>query len=143
MGVPTDMSKHDCVNTYGGFPDVDMKAWLTEREEQYTRLAEKAENKPKGDHLASYAISSYDMLEMYKEYFPCLKLFTPGIRDQWMLGNLAGQKRTAGCVDALEAGASYIVLGNQLFKGDPDNGISAEYSQILTADSLSGYFRQF
>jgi len=141
MGVPTDMSKRDCVNTYGGFPDVVMKVWLTEREEQYSLLAEKAEHRPNGDHLASCAIASYDMIEMLKDSFPWLRLITPGIRDLWMLGNLAGQKRTAGCVDALEAGACYIVLGNQLTKGDPDNGISAEYSQILTADTLSSYFR--
>lgn len=143
MGVPTDMSIQDCVNTYGNFPSVVMEAWLTEREKQYTRLAEKVEKKPSGDHLAEYAISSFDMLEMFRRAFPWLKLVTPGIRDMWMLGNLAGQKRTTGCVDALEAGACYIVLGNQLFKGDPDNGISAEYSQILTADTLSSYFRQF
>lgn len=142
MGVPTDMSKQDCVNTYGGFPDTVMKGWLTEREEQYTRLAEKAEKKPNGDHLAGYAISSFDMIGMYKESFPWLELITPGIRDKWMLRNTGAQKRITGSVDVLEAGARYIVLGNQLFKGNPADDISAADSQSLTADLLTGYFTQ-
>lgn len=142
MGIPTDMSEQDCRDTYGGLPDFLMKVWLMEREKQYTRLAEKAEKKPNGDHLSEYAISSFDMLGMYQQSFPWLKLVTPGIYDRWMLANAGAQKRITGSVDALKAGASCIVMGSQLIKGNPKEGISANESQQRTADLLTAYFTQ-
>ena len=140
MGIPSDMSEEDCVERYGGPPSVVMERWLSVLELQFQRLVEAPDGRPSKMHAGQYAISSYDMMDMYKERFPWLRLIVPGIRDIWMLGNKAGQKRITGTVDALLAGAFYVVMGNQLFKGSPDDGVSAEESQQRTADALDEYF---
>lgn len=142
MGVPTDMSVYDCKEMYSMCPRDAMEHWLGTKDRQFKRLAEKEYSESKDMHLAQYAISSFDMLSMVKEKFPWIKPVTPGIRDEWMLGNRGGQKRIVGIVDALRAGAFYVVLGNQLFKGDPAFAVSAEESQHRTAEVLEKYFAE-
>lgn len=133
MGIPTDISEADCIETYGGPPSEVMSGWLTARDMQFQRLAESSET-----HLAVGAIGSFDMIQMYTSEFPWAKPVIPGIRDAWMTKGI--QERTTGTVDALELGAADVVLGNQLFNGNPAANISAKESQRRTAKALDEYF---
>ena len=65
-----------------------------------------------------------------KECFPEMKFIVPGIRDEWM--DKGQQERCCGVVEAFGNGADLVVMGSQLTKGNPENGISAEKSVELT-----------
>jgi len=63
-----------------------------------------------------------------------LGFITPGIRDEWMV---AGQQnRFTGVRAALESGATFVVMGSQLTKGNPETGISAEESIRRTIEEI-------
>ncbi|HBA36513.1 TPA: hypothetical protein DCZ15_01410 [Candidatus Falkowbacteria bacterium] len=60
----------------------------------------------------------------------------PGIRDAWMLKTNKHQKRIAGVREAVDWGATFVVMGAQLTKGNPDEGISPEESCRRTAKEI-------
>ena len=127
MGVPTDWTAEECIARYGEPPDVLMQWWLVSLIQQYK--AREGVGSP-----AELVIASFDMLVMMGELYPQFGCITPGIRDEWMLKG--GQERVASTADALRGGASYLVMGTQLLKGNPDAGISAEESQRRTAEQV-------
>lgn len=61
-----------------------------------------------------------------------IKFFVPGVRDSWMTAGQQSKDRVAGIKSVLDNGASGAVLGAQLMKGNPDEGISALESRKLT-----------
>ena len=132
MGVPTDIALEDFEARYGTTPAEAMKIWFRALTSQFRRDMGDNEVWP-----SRYVISSLDMLEMYREEFPGVRPIVPGIRDAWMLKG--AQKRTAGTYDALKAGAEFLVMGSQLFKGNSDAGISAADSQARTADEIKRF----
>ncbi len=69
-----------------------------------------------------------------KKAFPEMKLIVPGIRDSWMKSGQ--QKRSNGVRFAFENGADYVVMGAQITKGNPENGISAEESVAMTIKEI-------
>lgn len=61
----------------------------------------------------------------------------PGIRDKWMKKANEHQKRTTGVKEALDLGATYVVMGAQMTKGNPEKGISPEESRRLTLEEIN------
>ena len=135
MGIPTDMSKEQCVRRYGDTPANMMQLWYGNLCRE-TALAPHFVTNP-----TEYAIGSLDMIPMYLEHFAWLKPTVPGVRDHWMVNQTGDvQKRITGTKEALEAGAYYLVMGAQLFKGNPGKSISAAESQDFTSAEFASYF---
>jgi len=134
MGVPTDIKHEEFINRYGMVPFEAMEKWYGGLVSEYRSLTK--------DQIAypnRYAISSIDMLEMLAEKFPVVNPVTPAIRDNWM--KTQNQQRVVSSAQALIHGAKRLVIGNQLFNGNPEVGISAHESQRLTAVELETYFQ--
>ena len=136
FGVGTDIKAKEFAARYNGMtPAVAMEQWYGALVAEYRKVTGATEAFP-----TRYAISSYDMLGMFREKFPGVGGITPGIRDEWMLKQ--GQKRTAGVYDALKAGAVAVVMGNQLYNGNPAAGVDAKESQARTAAQIEKYLAE-
>lgn len=143
--VGTDVTVDECIEMYEMEPAECALKWIGVKEryfdkwriEGYAAYPDKPDHWPETigqEHISAHAISSYEMLPMYRENFPWAGPIVPGIRDHWMLkGN---QKRTAHTRAALQAGAQYLVLGGQATKGNPDAGIDPFESQRRTARQI-------
>lgn len=135
--VGTDVTREHCFRKYDMYPEDCAKKWLGVVEEMYQEnlVAIEAEGKtlPR-EHCVSNVISSFDMLDMYREFFPWAGPVVPGVRDHWMLkGN---QERTAHSRGAIEKGAQFLVLGGQATRGNKDAGIDPRESQRRTARQI-------
>ena len=75
-----------------------------------------------------------------KEKFPRYEFITPSIRSPHMAKD--HQARPASAYNALSWGASYLVMGAQLTKGNPEKNISAEESQQITLEEIEKYFSE-
>ena len=136
FGVGTDIKAEEFAARYNGMtPAGAMEQWYGALVAEYRKVTGATEAFP-----TRYAISSYDMLGMFAEKFPGVGCITPGIRDEWMLKQ--GQKRTAGVYDALKAGAVAVVMGNQLYNGNPAAGVDARESQARTAVQIEKYLAE-
>lgn len=58
------------------------------------------------------------------------EFIVPGIRDEWMKKD--HQQRTTGVNKAISMGATFVVMGAQIVKGNPGMGVSAKESRRLT-----------
>jgi orotidine-5'-phosphate decarboxylase/orotate phosphoribosyltransferase len=67
-----------------------------------------------------------------------IEYIVPGIRDSWMSMGQQSADRANGVKETLDAGADYLVMGSQLMKGNPENGINAiESRQLSMSRALS------
>ena len=92
------------------------------------------------DNPLQMAVCSPKEVKELKENFPQYEFITPGIRSPHMTKD--HQERTTSAYDALLLGASYLVMGAQLTKGNPDKNISAEESQQITLEEIEKYFSE-
>lgn len=91
-----------------------------------------------GKDLFSAIVCSPSELSFLKRNLPSkLEYIVPGIRDSWMDAGQQSVDRLNGITEALDAGASYLVVGSQLTKGNPKNNISAARSRELSLQKLS------
>ncbi|MFA6417469.1 MAG: orotidine 5'-phosphate decarboxylase / HUMPS family protein [Patescibacteria group bacterium] len=97
-----------------------------------------------GKDLFDAVICSPKELKLLKQNLPeYIEINTPGIRDYWMEAGQQSPDRIDGIKNALDAGADGLILGGQLFKGNPEKGISAAESrklsiaEALRSDALS------
>ncbi|MEI6144307.1 MAG: hypothetical protein WCP91_01770 [Candidatus Berkelbacteria bacterium] len=142
--VGTDVTTDECIEMYGRKPDKCAKKWIGVKEGFYSKWREgypSLEKKEPGwpaileqEHLAVHAISSAEMLPMYRKMFPWLGPVVPGVRDFWMLAG--NQRRTALTKEALWNGAEYLVLGKQLTVGNKALGVDQLESQRRTARQI-------
>ena len=80
-------------------------------------------------------VSSPKELKVLREKFgDKYKYITPGIRSPHMAKD--HQQRVTSAYDALKNGAWMVVMGAQVTKGNPDKGISAEESQLITLKEI-------
>lgn len=136
MGIPTDISEEECDVRYDCAPSEQYDDWLNGLYEAWAKMY-KLDVAP-----AQYAVSSFDTIDMLSGYG--LKPVTPGVRDKWMKGKeaMGSQERTNGVYEMMSAGAWQLVIGGQLFKGNPAEGITAEESQSRTAERLDLFFAE-
>jgi len=122
VSVLTDTSEDECMFRYGMSPVEKITHDLKKISTMCPRL------------IDAFVCSPQEV-NYLKENFPHLKSIVPGIRDNWM--QKGQQIRTMGAKQAFDAGADYLVMGSQLTKGNPDNGISPAQSIKMTIESLS------
>lgn len=123
----TDMSADECQRRFGLSPAMKIFSDLANLRSEYQKRG-----------LTAYPEEPFDLIVCSPQEVNVLKrnlpssygFIVPGIRDTWMLSD--HQKRTTGVREALELGASYVVMGAQLTKGNPQANVSAEESQALT-----------
>ena len=133
----TDMSRDECRARFGQSPEVKIYNDLMNIREFYYDLTGRYENWP-----VSIA-QPFDMIVCSKEDVAFLKknlpatyqFIVPGIRDIWM--SAGHQKRISGVREALDAGATFVVMGAQLTKGNPENGITPKQSRELTKQEIA------
>jgi len=121
----TDIKEEECVKRFGMKP-VDKIA------------------KAIGDILDLAGPEAFDMfvcspkeVNWLRTNFGNKQAIVPGIRSPHMAKD--HQERVTSAYDALKLGAKFIVMGAQVTKGNPDAGISAEESQLLTYAEIKKY----
>ncbi len=125
----TDMKSEVCRKRYGHFPDTKILNDIRNIEEEYAGC--RGENNP---------IIPFDLIVCSPHELEFLGhtlqrgygFVVPGIRDKWMTAGQ--QKRFTGVREALELGATYVVMGAQMTKGNPKANppVSVENSQLMT-----------
>ncbi|MFA5163447.1 MAG: orotidine 5'-phosphate decarboxylase / HUMPS family protein [Patescibacteria group bacterium] len=123
----TDMSVDECQRRFGMHPVVKIFNDLANIRSEYQK--KNAGTYP--DEPFDLIVCSPQEVRILKNNLPASYGFiVPGIRDSWMLSD--HQQRTTGVREALDLGASYVVMGAQLTKGNPQNDVSAVMSQDFT-----------
>ena len=133
----TDMSDDECQTRFGQSPTVKIYNDLMNIEVIFAKEIGRYQNWP------NEVVTPFDMVVCSKNELPFLKknlrgtyqFIVPGIRDAWM--STGHQKRISGVKDALNAGATYVVMGAQLTKGNPENEITPEKSCELTKQEIA------
>lgn len=129
VSVLTDISEDECLKRHGLSPELKIYSDLINIKSIYKDKIEETDNQEPFDFL----VCSARELRFLKKNLPSRYGFiVPGIRDEWMKSVKEHQKRTTGAKQALEAGATLLVMGAQLTKGNPERNISPEESQELT-----------
>ncbi len=135
----TDISEAECFERFGETPSDKIYRALTKIELLYGAKIASGDNPMPVDLV----VCSAKDLPTLKDRLPNTYGFiTPGIRDAWMKKADEHQKRVTGVVEALQMGATYVVMGAQLTKGNPEKGISAAESRQFTLEALETYFSE-
>lgn len=129
ISVPTDISQDECQARFGLTPELKIYNDLMNIRHEYAKIA-KPEDKQEPFDLVVCSCHELSFLKQNLTGF--YGYITPGIRDEWMKKKEDHQKRTTGVVDALNMGATYVVMGAQLTKGNPEMGITAAESRQKT-----------
>ncbi|MDD5083974.1 MAG: orotidine 5'-phosphate decarboxylase [Candidatus Moranbacteria bacterium] len=119
----TDISEADFLRDYGMVP-----------REYIARHLEKFQRYLGDDNSLGASVCSPLEASWLSERFPHIKLITPSIRSLWMKED--HQQRTLPADEAIKAGAKFLVMGSQLTKGNPEEGISAVKSRQMTFDEI-------
>jgi len=133
----TDMSSDECQTRFGQSPAVKIYNDLMNIEVVFGKETGRYQNWP------NEVVRPFDMVVCSKNDLSFLKknlrgayqFIVPGIRDAWM--SAGHQKRISGVKDALNTGATYVVMGAQLTKGNPENGVTPEESCELTKREIA------
>lgn len=129
--LPTDMSAEECQERYGKLPAEKIRDDVTYLKRKYNEIRSK-ELLPRPFELI--VCSPQEVEELYRST-PGYGFICPGIRDEWMLKD--HQERTTGIKEALERGATYVVLGSQMIKGNPQKGVSPRESREKTTQEIA------
>lgn len=138
ISTPTDISRDECLSRFGQAPEIKIFNDLSNIATIYHR--EKANDFSGLDKLEPFdmVVCSPKELKFLRPNLPrSYEFIVPGIRDAWMLKKDEHQKRTTGVREALEDGATYVVMGAQLTKGNPEREISPEESRTLTQGEVA------
>jgi len=139
VSVLTDIPREECLQRFGQSPEVKIYNDLMNIRYLYAQQICAYENWP-------YALlQPFDLIVCSPLELPFLirnlpeiyGYVVPGIRDAWMKKASEHQKRITGVAEALEAGATFVVMGAQLTKGNPEVGISAKESCLLTQQEIA------
>lgn len=130
----TDMTAAECSARFGMTPEVKIYNDLANIRRLYREKYEGEKN----------LVEPFDLVVCSPLELPFLRrnipekigFVVPGIRDAWMLKLDDHQKRTTGVVEALDSGATFVVMGAQLTKGNPEMGVSAIESCHRTAQEI-------
>jgi len=131
----TDMSEDECQRRFGQSPAVKIYNDLINIEKIYC-------NTVNYDLLGKYSnpfdlvVCSSKELDFLTTNLRGYGFIVPGIRDEWMKKADEHQKRVTGVAEALSHGATFVVMGAQMTKGNPEKGISAATSRRLTIEQI-------
>ncbi|MFP4514885.1 MAG: orotidine 5'-phosphate decarboxylase / HUMPS family protein [Parcubacteria group bacterium] len=128
----TDMSREEHLRRYALSPEEkihrDMRALCQEAELQnYV---------PPFDMVVCSPLELTYLIEKWEDTF---EYVVPGIRDEWM--SKGQQERSTGIKEALDLGATNIVAGSQMLKGNLKQGVNAEQSRQLSIEQINKSWR--
>jgi orotidine-5'-phosphate decarboxylase len=130
VSMLTDTPVAECRRKYGMFPHVKIFNDITNLWAEWKESC--------GEEIASQpfdaVVCSPHELEFLKRNFPELEFIVPGIRDAWM--DAGQQARFMGVAEALKFGANFLVIGSQISKGNPKEGVAAEESLRRTIEEV-------
>lgn len=130
VSMLTDTSVDECRRKYGMFPWVKILNDATNIQAEYEEQGFGKDGSKPFDAIVCSPLE----LEKLKLNFPDMEFIVPGIRDVWMT---AGQQaRFTGVAEALIKGATYVVMGSQLSKGNPKEGVSTKESVQMTVEEI-------
>ena len=137
ISVPTDISQDECQARFGMSPEIKIYNDLMNIRREYAKIIQPGDKEEPFDLI----VCSYHELGFLEQNVKGFYGYiVPGIRDEWMKKPGEHQKRTAGVIDALNMGATYVVMGAQMTKGNEEMGISAEESRRRTLELLTEFF---
>lgn len=130
----TDMPERECRSRYGTIPAIQIANAIIGLEKELRLVSE-------ASPIDLIVCSANDLSYLRERFGARYGFVCPGIRDEWMFkgGNEDHQRRVAGTCEALRNGATYIVMGTQLTKGNPKAGISPEESRGWTWAEMKRY----
>lgn len=135
VSLLTDIGEDECSKRFCMKPDEKIIDDLSGIETIY--YDKKISDPSLPEHLFDLIVCSPKEVEYLKNNLPNHYGFiVPGIRDKWMRSSTEHQKRTTGVAEALKSGATYVVMGAQITKGNPEKDISPEESRNLTFDEI-------
>ena len=131
VSMLTDIGENECFSRFGSAPEEKILNDLLGIFAVYSDRRLKEPELPKEPF--DLIVCSPKEVEYLKTNLPASYGFiVPGIRDEWMKKASEHQKRTTGVGAALNAGATFVVMGAQMTKGNPELSISPEASRALT-----------
>ncbi len=141
VSVLTDITRDECQQRFGQSPEVKIYNDLMNIRDLYVQKTGTYENWPHA------LVQPFDLIVCSPLELPFLTknlpdsygYVVPGIRDAWMTKASEHQKRITGVAEALELGATFVVMGAQLTKGNPEAGISAVESCLLTQQEITAF----
>lgn len=124
----TDIPADELQRRNGTQPAIKIISDISNLEAEYAAIREESDP----ERAIDMVVCSPLELKKLIEWFPVqYQYIVPGIRDHWM--TKGQQARVLGVKEALDMGATYVVMGSQLTKGNPERDISPEESQEKTA----------
>ena len=130
LSILTDISVDECLSRYGMFPEVKIYNELKNIRYLYQK-------KQEGEPFDLVVCSPRELDFLSKNLPGHYGFIVPGIRDEWMKKKSEHQKRVSGVKWALEHGATYVVMGTQITKGNSETGISNVKSIELTQSEIA------
>jgi len=133
LSMLTDIKEDECAARFGQMPDVKIYSDLM----NIRRIYKTKINIMDAPEPFDLIVCSPWELDFLTKNLPAFYGYiVPGIRDEWMIKKDEHQKRVTGVKQALDMGATYVVMGAQLTKGNPEMGIAAEQSCALTEQEI-------
>jgi len=137
VSMLTDIKAEECSARFGQAPEVKIYNDLMNIRPFYWQGLGFEKGKDSGPEPFDLIVCSPVEVEFLKKNLPkSYGFIVPGIRDEWMKKKNEHQKRITGVRQAMISGATYVVMGAQMLKGNPELGISPEESRQLTAEEL-------
>ncbi|MFA4833886.1 MAG: orotidine 5'-phosphate decarboxylase / HUMPS family protein [Patescibacteria group bacterium] len=129
VSVLTDMTEVECRRRYGMVPLYKILTDIDNIRLEYAAIRTETDNPEPFDMVVC---SPLEVRELFHAWGHRFQFIVPGIRDSWMLAGQ--QKRFTGIREALNLGATFVVAGAQIAKGNPDATppISADESRQRT-----------
>ena len=136
VSMLTDTSAAECLARFGMAPEIKIYNDLNNLRREYKKQIVTGDK----DEPFDLVVCSPLELNFLKRNLPDDYGFVvPGIRDEWMKKKDEHQKRTTGVREALEKGATYVVMGAQLTKGNPEKNIDRGASCLMTCLEIRKY----
>ena len=138
VSVLTDISVEECLARFGQSPEVKIYNDLMNFRAIYRQQIGTYEGWDDQIEPFDLVVCSPRELTFLKRNLPeDYGFIVPGIRDEWMKKANEHQKRIMGAKEALDLGATFLVMGAQMVKGNPGNGVSPEQSRQMTKEQIS------
>jgi orotidine-5'-phosphate decarboxylase/adenine/guanine phosphoribosyltransferase-like PRPP-binding protein len=134
LSMLTDIKEDECAARFGQMPAVKIYNDLMNIRRIYKMKIQEGDNPEPFDLVVC---SPHELLFLGKNLPGSYGFIVPGIRDEWMKKKDEHQQRITGVKQALDMGATYVVMGAQLTKGNPGNDITPEQSCQMTEQEIA------
>lgn len=136
LSALTDIGEEEFAHRYGMSPAVKIFNDLDKIQSIYKKRTLDLENWQHPEPFDLVVCSPKELPFLKRNLSERYEFVVPGIRDEWMKKPTEHQKRTTGVKEALNNGATFVVMGTQITKGNPAMNISAKESRLLTLQEL-------